>query len=218
MFVAHNYAGAEAFKRLRAKGGEGGFWWRDIVIPLLRGSGIDPSRAFFTNALMGLKDGPSVGNMNASKQFESECSLFLQEQIRIVQPSGVVAFGADAYQRVRLVTSEVAKCLHLLPGVYPIEIACRASQGAGRRATRFKVAAAIGELHQSSSMAMRPSNQGTYATGAFMELVTDRILVDKYQGIIATACCSERGYRFSRLESLSRCSYYLAQPRRWFRR
>jgi hypothetical protein len=112
MFVAHNYAGTDAFKRLRTKGGEGGFWWRDIVVPLLRGAGLDPDRAFFTNALMGLKDGPSVGKMNAPRQFESECSRFLAEQIRIIQPSGIVAFGADAYQRVRLVTSEVAKCIH----------------------------------------------------------------------------------------------------------
>jgi hypothetical protein len=51
-----------------------------------------------------------------------------------------------------------------------------------------------------------------------MELVTDRRLVDKYQGIIARACCSERDDRFSRLDWLSRCGYYLAQPRLWLRR
>lgn len=112
MFVAHNHASANAFKVLRAKGGEGGFWWRDTVIPLIRGAGLDPARAFFTNALMGLKDGPSLGKMNAPRQFESECSLFLQEQIRIVQPSAIVAFGQDAHRRVRLAASDVVKCLH----------------------------------------------------------------------------------------------------------
>ncbi len=112
MFVAHNYASANAFRLLRAKGGEGGFWWRDIVIPLLRGSGLDPSRAFFTNALMGLKDGPSLGKMNAPRQFESQCSLFLQEQVRVVQPSAIVALGQDAHRRVRFVTSDAVKCVH----------------------------------------------------------------------------------------------------------
>jgi hypothetical protein len=112
MFVAHNYASVNAFRLLRAKGGEGGFWWRDIVIPLLRGSGLDPSRAFFTNALMSLKDGPSPGKMNAPRQFESECSFFLQEQVRVVQPSGIVALGQDAHRRVRFVTSDAVKCVH----------------------------------------------------------------------------------------------------------
>ena len=113
IFVAHNYAGVHAFNKLRLKGGEGGFWWRDILVPLLRGAGIDPTRAFFTNALMGLKDGPSVGSsMNATKQFEEECSLFLREQIRIVRPSAIVALGGDAYSRVRVVTQKFARCVH----------------------------------------------------------------------------------------------------------
>ena len=93
MFVAHNYASVNAFRLLRAKGGEGGFWWRDIVIPLLRGSGLDPSRAFFTNALMGLKDGPSLGKMNAPRQFESECSLSLQEQVRVFGRRPLLPWG-----------------------------------------------------------------------------------------------------------------------------
>jgi Uracil DNA glycosylase superfamily len=112
MFVGHNYAGAEAFRRLRAKGGEGGFWWRDIVLPLLLEAGIDPTQAFFTNALMGLKDGASLGSMNASRQFEAECALFLREQIEIVRPSVVIAFGGDAYSRVRAVDESAVKCVH----------------------------------------------------------------------------------------------------------
>jgi hypothetical protein len=112
MFVAHNYSGASAFSRLRARGGESGFWWRDIVLPLLCQADIDPSGAFFTNALMGLKDGPSVGSMNATRQFEAECSLFMREQIRIVQPSAIVAFGGDAYPRVRSAAPSVIKCIH----------------------------------------------------------------------------------------------------------
>ncbi len=112
MFVGHNYAGAEAFARLRDKGGEGGFWWRDILVPLLQGAGLDPARAFFTNALMGLKDGPSLGSMNATRQFEAECSLFLREQIRIVQPSAIVAFGGDAYRRVKSVAPTAIQCTH----------------------------------------------------------------------------------------------------------
>jgi hypothetical protein len=44
MFVAHTYASVNAFRLLRATGVEGGFRWRDIVIPLHRGSGPDPSR------------------------------------------------------------------------------------------------------------------------------------------------------------------------------
>lgn len=140
MFVAHNYAGASAFQKLRAKGGEGGFWWRDIMLPLLRGAGVDPARAFFTNALMGLKEGPSVGSMNAPKHFESECSRFLEKQIRIIQPSGIVAFGADAFRRVRLVSSAVAKCVHP---------SAREFIPLGTRAERVRVRAA--ELRESMS-------------------------------------------------------------------
>lgn len=112
MIVAHNYSGAAAYAKLRAKGGESGFWWRDIVLPLLSGAGIDPTKSFFTNALMGLKDGASVGSMNATKQFENECAQFLLEQIRIVQPSVIIAFGQDAYSRVRKIVPHVAKCAH----------------------------------------------------------------------------------------------------------
>ncbi len=112
MFVAHNYSSANAFQLLRTKGGEAGSWWRDRVVPLLRVAGIDPARAFFTNALMGLKDGESTGSMNATEQFESECSSFLLEQLRIVKPTAVVAFGGDAYPRVRRVFLSVLKCMH----------------------------------------------------------------------------------------------------------
>ena len=112
MFVGHNYAGAEAFARLRDKGGEGGFWWRDILAPLLKGAGLDLGRAFFTNALMGLKDGPSLGSMNATPQFEAECSQFLRDQIEIVKPSAIVAFGAAAYKRVKTTVPSVIPCTH----------------------------------------------------------------------------------------------------------
>lgn len=57
MFVAHNFSGADAYEQ-----------------------------AFFTNALMGLKAGASVRKMNAPKQFESECSRFLQSIRRRENP------------------------------------------------------------------------------------------------------------------------------------
>ena len=112
MIVAHNYAGVKAFERFRKRGGESGSWWRDKVIPLLSVAGIDHTNAFFTNALMGLRDGASVGSMNATKEFENECSLFLLEQIRIVNPSVIIAFGQDAYPRVRKIVPNVSKCFH----------------------------------------------------------------------------------------------------------
>ena len=61
---------------------------------------------------MGLKDGPSVGSMNATTEFENECAEFLLEQIRIVQPSVIIAFGQEAYSRVRKIVPNVAKCAH----------------------------------------------------------------------------------------------------------
>lgn len=137
MFVAHNYASVNALGLLRAKGGEGGFWWRDIVIPLLRGSGLDPSRAFFTNALMGLKDGPSLGKMNAPRQVESECSLFLQEQVRVVQPSAIVALGQAAHRRVRSVTSDAVKCVH--PSAREFNPLVTRAERIGARAAELRV-------------------------------------------------------------------------------
>ena len=112
MIVAHNYSGAAAYRKLRAKGGEADSWWRNKVIPLLSIAGIDHTNAFFTNALMGLRDGASTGSMNATKEFENECSLFLLEQIRIVKPSVIIAFGQDSYSRVRKLVPNVAKCFH----------------------------------------------------------------------------------------------------------
>jgi hypothetical protein len=113
IFIAHNYSGEKAFYDLRNKGGEiGDKWWPDKVLALLRGAGVDPTEAFFTNALMGLKDGPSLGDMRATPEFEAECTEFLREQIRIVQPSKIVAFGNDASRRVKLATREFARCIH----------------------------------------------------------------------------------------------------------
>lgn len=136
MFVAHNYASVNAFRLLRAKGGEGGFWWRDIVIPLLRGSGLDPSRAFFTNALMGLKDGPSLGKMNAPRQFESECSLSLQEQVR-VSAAGHCCLGASCPPARSIVTSDAVKCVQ--PSAREFNPLVTRAERMGARAAELRV-------------------------------------------------------------------------------
>jgi hypothetical protein len=112
MFVAHNYASPADFAKFRARGGEAGSWWRTRILPLLAAAGIDPTEAFFTNALMGLKHGSSTGSMKAPPEFERACTQFLREQIRIVRPRAVVALGGDALPRVRRIVLDVVACLH----------------------------------------------------------------------------------------------------------
>ncbi len=140
MFVAHNYAGFEAFLRLRERGGEavGDIWWPQIVLPLILGAGIEPEGAFFTNALMGLKDGGSEGDMGATPEFENECSAFLREQIRIVRPSRIVSLGGDSYPRVRAITHEFARCIH--PSAWEFRPRATRAERVAKRADELRLA------------------------------------------------------------------------------
>ena len=74
---------------------------------------LEAEECFFSNALMGLKPGSATGPMPSTPAYKDECQVFLNEQIRIVNPSLVVSLGGDASERVRKLKPSV-QCVRLL--------------------------------------------------------------------------------------------------------
>ncbi|MEA2785890.1 MAG: uracil-DNA glycosylase [Candidatus Eremiobacteraeota bacterium] len=113
MFVAHNYDSINAHARAKARRGEvDSPFWRDRLIPYISMAGIDPADVFFTNVLMGCKPGSAIGDMPVVPGYEEQCVAFLRRQIEIVKPRVVIAFGAKARTRVRLVLPQAGSVMH----------------------------------------------------------------------------------------------------------
>jgi uracil-DNA glycosylase len=113
MFVAHNYDSINAHARAKARRGEvDSPFWRDRLIRYISMAGIDPADVFFTNVLMGCKPGSAIGDMPVVPGYEEQCVAFLRRQIEIVKPRVVIAFGAKARTRVRLVLPQAGSVMH----------------------------------------------------------------------------------------------------------
>ncbi len=113
MFVAHNYDSINAHARARTRGGEvDSPFWRDRLLPYIGMAGIDPADVFFTNVLMGCKPGSAVGDMPVVPGYEEQCLEFLRQQIEIVKPRVVIAFGGKARTRLRLVLPRAGSVTH----------------------------------------------------------------------------------------------------------
>lgn len=108
MFVGHNFDSVRGDEISHAQGGEvGGQFWRRLLL-ILEAARINPDACFFTNALMGLKPGKATGAMPSIPGYKEQCERFLQRQVEIVQPSVVVAVGAQAIKYVgRLKATQV---------------------------------------------------------------------------------------------------------------
>lgn len=113
MFIAHNYDSTTAHERYKGRGGEvDSFFWHDVLIPYMKGAGIDPTDVFFTNALMGCKPGSATGPMPSVPGYEQQCLKFLCKQIGIVNPRIVIALGGDARVRLRRVVPKAQSVMH----------------------------------------------------------------------------------------------------------
>ncbi|MEP6717174.1 MAG: uracil-DNA glycosylase family protein [Terriglobia bacterium] len=113
MFVGHNFDSGRAHDVSKERGGEAqSVFWRNLLAYLSH-AGVDPAQCFFSNALMGLKPGSALGPMPTTPGYRDECQAFLNEQIRIVKPSLVVALGGDASDRLMKLKLSVP-CIRLL--------------------------------------------------------------------------------------------------------
>lgn len=113
MLVAHNYDSINAHRRAKARGGEvDSSFWRDRLIPYFTLAGIEPASVFFTNALMGCKPGSATGDMPVVPGYEEQCLDFLRQQIEIVKPRVVIAFGGKARARLRKVLPRAGSVMH----------------------------------------------------------------------------------------------------------
>jgi hypothetical protein len=119
MFVAYYLNASGPWNRNRGVWGDPRnhtmeYWKR--LLPVLDRAGIPRSEAFFTNAYVGLVKGddPSVEHPGRKdKSFCRWCAGFLSEQIRVMQPCLVVAFGRRSEEA--LVGWKVARQLGLDP-------------------------------------------------------------------------------------------------------
>src|SRR5579863_5770771 len=71
----------------------GAVWWRKRLRPILEESGIDPGQCFFSNALMGLKEGERCGDMPFDPGYRADCQKFLLLQLDQVNPRSVIHCG-----------------------------------------------------------------------------------------------------------------------------
>src|SRR5919199_1543727 len=98
--VGHNFDNLAGFERSLRRGAESlrGPFWRNLL-DLFDRVGLARERCFFTNAYMGLIDGPTnVGRFPgaADPAFSARCVAFLAEQLAMLQPRVVVTLGSAA--------------------------------------------------------------------------------------------------------------------------
>jgi hypothetical protein len=100
MFVAHNFGNTASLQdAIRDKGeAHSGFsdLWDNLLDFFIYADLFDPSKGFFTNALMGLKPGGRSGTMPSCPPYKEQCLHFLSSQVQIVNPEAVVILGGDA--------------------------------------------------------------------------------------------------------------------------
>lgn len=100
MLVGHNFDSVRGFELSLGRKGEvdGQFW--QILLAIVRDSGLAPDQCFYTNALMGLKPGSANGAMQSVRGYKEQCRLFLSRQVEIVVPRAVIALGVNAEEYV----------------------------------------------------------------------------------------------------------------------
>jgi hypothetical protein len=113
MFVGHNFDSIRAHPVSKEAGGEAQSpFWRNLLAYLSH-AGLEPEDCFFSNALMGLKQGSTTGPTPSTPAYKDECQAFLAEQIQIVKPSLVVALGEKAFMCARKLKLSI-RCVRLL--------------------------------------------------------------------------------------------------------
>ncbi len=113
MLVGHNFDSKRSHDEALTKCGEvEGFFWRDVLLPILAAAQIPPEECFFTNVLMGLQPGSALGPMPVAGDYEVQCLAFFKRQLEIVRPRIVVALGDDSFDRIKRVVPGVRKVYH----------------------------------------------------------------------------------------------------------
>ncbi len=111
MLLGHNFGDVEAMEEASNRGMEDlrGPTWRNLL-GLLAEAKVSPSRCFFTNALMGLKDdaGGCVGALSDDCDYRQHCSDFLGYQVEVLRPGCILALGADAQEMLVRLNPEIA--------------------------------------------------------------------------------------------------------------
>jgi hypothetical protein len=65
------------------------------------------NQCFFTNALMGLRPGRSVGTIRGNDAYYSQCERFLEIQITATRPRLVVVLGIETIDRFRAISPQL---------------------------------------------------------------------------------------------------------------
>jgi uracil-DNA glycosylase len=112
MVIGHNFDTLTGFQRSLERGAENFRipTWRHLLA-LLDAVGLAPERCFFTNAYMGLIDGPSnVGRFPgaADPAFVERCTAFLAEQLTVMQPRLVLTLGGAVLPMVARLAGPIA--------------------------------------------------------------------------------------------------------------
>jgi len=121
MFIAHNWGNQRMLDKAQYERGEATekCWARSM--DFLREADLDPERCFFTNALMGIKDGPAVGEMSNDPDYRKECEQYLSKQIELVDPSCIVSLGGASKRLCRRVYRQYGLRTEIVNIMHPSE-------------------------------------------------------------------------------------------------
>jgi len=114
MVVGHNLDSQAGYERRRASGvshgdlvpGPAMSTWVGLY-RLLGLAGVERSEFFFTNVLVGLKEGKPTGQFSAHRApaYREWCAEFLEHQVRTMRPRVVLVLGVPACRDVASMTS-----------------------------------------------------------------------------------------------------------------
>ncbi|HEY1255361.1 MAG TPA: hypothetical protein VGF01_11310 [Terracidiphilus sp.] len=95
MFLGNDFGTCKSYERLRKKGFENPLTWKHVKRRIARAE-LPSSLTFFTNAVMGLRDGGTAlekKDWDAVPLFKNFCREFLIFQIETLQPKLIVVMG-----------------------------------------------------------------------------------------------------------------------------
>jgi len=100
VFLGNDFGTLKGFQKLRSKGYENPPTWRHLK-ERIRRAGLPEERAFFTNAIVGLRSAEAAKALDrrawqAEPPFAGFCLEFLVYQIELLQPRLLVVLGPNA--------------------------------------------------------------------------------------------------------------------------
>jgi hypothetical protein len=95
LFLGNDFGTCKSYERLRKRGFENPLTWKNVKQRVGRAK-LPTAQCFFTNAVMGLRDGGTAldkKNWDAEPQFKAFCREFLVYQIEALLPQLIVVMG-----------------------------------------------------------------------------------------------------------------------------